>query len=75
MQHLQVTYEAHISRQEGPQEVLDVISPLIWNQVTPSAPNGEAMDAGTEMERAGKQDEPTITTQQEHYATKPEAFI
>ena len=75
MQHLQVTYEAHISRQEGLQEVLDVISPPRWNQVTSSAPNGEAMDAGTDLERAGKQDEPTITAQQDHYATKPEEII
>ena len=75
MQHLQVTYEAHISRHEGPQEAIDVISPPRWNQVTPSAPSGEDMEAGTEMERAGKQDEPTIADQQEHHATTPEEAI
>ena len=53
MQHLQVTYEAHISWQDGLQEVLDATSSPRWNRVTTSAPNGEAMDAGTEMERAG----------------------
>ena len=75
MQHLQVTYEAHISRHEGPQEAMDVISPSRWNQVTPSAPSREDMAAGTEMESAGKQDEPTITAQQDHYATTPEEVI
>ena len=63
MQHLQVTYEAHTSRHEEPQEVMDVTSPPRWNQETPSASSGEGMEAGTEMERAWKQDEPTITAQ------------
>ena len=75
MQHLQDTYEAHIGRQEGLQEVLDVTSSPSWNQGMSSAPYGEAMDAGSELEREGKQDEPTITTQQDHHTTKPEEII
>ena len=69
MQHLQDTYEAYISRQEGLQEILDVTSSPSWNQVMSSAPNGEAMDAGSVLERKGKQDEHTTSTQQNHHAT------
>ena len=75
MQHLQATYEAHTSRHEGPQEAMDVISPPRWNQETPSAPSGEDLEAGTEMERAWKQDEPIIADQPDHLATTSEEAV
>ena len=75
MQHLQATYEAHTSRPEGPQEAMDVISPPRWNQETSSAPSGEDMEAGTEMERAWQQDEPIIADQPDHHATTSEEAV
>ena len=49
-QHLQVTYEAHISRNEGPQEATDVTSTPRRNQETPPALSGEVTEAGTDIQ-------------------------
>ena len=75
MQHLQATYEAHTSRHEEPLEAMDVISPPSWNQETPSAPSGGDKEAGAEMERAWKQDEPISADQLDHHATTPEEAV
>ena len=50
MQHLQVTYEAHTSRNEWPQEAMDVTSQQRRDQETPSASSGEVTETGTDIQ-------------------------
>ena len=50
MQRLQVTNEAHTSRNEWPQEAMNVTSPQRRDQEKPSASSGEVAEAGTDIQ-------------------------
>ena len=47
---MQVTYEAHTSRKEWPQEAMDVTSQQRRYQETPSASSGEVTETGTDIQ-------------------------
>ena len=50
MQHLQVTYEAHISRTDWSQEAMDVTSHQRRDQEAPLASSGEVTETGTDIQ-------------------------
>ena len=51
MQHLQVTYKAHTSRNEWPQEAMDVTSQQRRDQEKPSATSREVTETGTDIQQ------------------------
>ena len=71
LQHLQTTYEAHVSEQERIQEIPDVSGSPSGNQEISTASNAAAIDADSISERQGKQDVTITPPQQNHHPTKP----